>query len=64
MPFEKTPVFLTEKHSFESVLNSTCERLEEKHLQYSIRRIREMDGELAVLEKELDEFISTSALLR
>jgi len=61
MPFEKNPVFITEKHSFETVLNTTCERLEEKHLLYSIRRIREMDGELAVLEKELDEFIGSSA---
>ena len=61
MPFDKNPVFLTEKHSFETVLNSTCDRLEEKHLLYSIRRIREMDGELAVLEKELDEFIGSSA---
>jgi len=63
MPFDKNPVFLADKHSFEAVLNSTCERLEEKHFQYSIRRIREMDGELAVLEKELDDFLGTSALV-
>ena len=64
MPFDKNPVFLTEKHSFEAVLNTTCERLEEKHLQYSLRRIREMDEELAVMEKELDAFIGSSGLLR
>jgi hypothetical protein len=63
MPFEKTPVFLTEKHSFEAVLNTTCERLEEKHLLYSLRRIREMDGELAVLEAELDEFMGASSIV-
>ena len=57
MTFEKKPVILTEKPSFEAVLDTTCERLEEKHLQYSIRRIREMNKELASLEKELDEFL-------
>ena len=58
MNFDKKPVILTEKHSFESLLDTTCERLEEKHIQYSIRRIREMDVELATLEKELDEFLA------
>ena len=59
MAFDKKPFILTENPSFEAVLNTTCERLEEKHLQYSIRRIREMDKELSALEKELDEFMLT-----
>lgn len=59
MTFERKPVVLTEKPAFETVLDMTCERLKEKHIQYSIRRIREMNEELAVLEKELDEFIAT-----
>ena len=44
--------------SFEVVLDTACERLREKYVQYSIRRIREMDEELMVYEKELDELIS------
>jgi len=57
MAFEKNPVILTENPSFEAVLEETCERLEEKHIQYSIRRIREMGKELAALEKDLNEFL-------
>ena len=47
--------------SFENMLDTTCERLWEKHIQYSIRRIQEMDEELERLEKELDEFIGQPA---
>lgn len=43
--------------SFDSVLDTACRRLWETHIQYSIRRIQEMEGELDILEKELDEFI-------
>ena len=57
MTFEKKPIILTEKPSFEDVLDTTCERLEEKYMQHSIRRIRELNKELAYLEKELDEFL-------
>ena len=60
MPFENKPVILTEKLSFETVLNTACERLEEKHMQYAIRRIREMDIILASIEKELDEFVENN----
>ena len=52
-----TPVYDSGELSFETVLNITCERLREKHIQYSIRRIREMDEELKKFEKELDEFM-------
>ena len=55
--FEQKPVIFTEEPSFETVLGSTCERLNEKHIMFSIRRIREMYEELAHLEKELDEFL-------
>ena len=58
MTFEKKPVILTEETSFETVLDTTCERLNEKHLQFSIRRIKKMSEELASLEKELDEFLA------
>ena len=43
--------------SFETMLDTTCERLREKHIQYSIRRLGEMLEELAGLEKELDDFL-------
>ena len=51
------PIVLTEEHSFEAVLDTACDRLSEKHIQYSIRRIRELEEKLAVLEKELDNFL-------
>jgi len=46
--------------SFEVVLDTACERLREKYIQYSIRRIRELDEELQLYEKELDEFLNQS----
>ena len=58
MTFEKKPIILTEAASFETVLDTTCERLNEKHIQLSIRRIKEMSEELAGLERELDEFLA------
>ena len=58
MAFEQKPVIFSEALTFEDVLDTACERLEEKHIQYSIRRIMELDEELGRLEKELDELIS------
>ena len=49
------------KPSFEAVLDATCERLWERHVQYSIRRIREMQEELNSIEKTLDEFMGRFA---
>jgi len=62
MACEKTPGILTREidpaeASFEAVLDTVCERLWGKHIQYSIRRIKEMDEKLKKLEEELDEFI-------
>ena len=62
LKWEYDPLALDPKEtSFEAVLDTTCERLWEKHVQYSLRRIREMDEELKILEKELDEFCGHSA---
>ena len=58
MAFEQKPVFLNQAPTFEDVLDTTCERLREKHIEYSIRRIMELDEELSRLEKALDEFMS------
>lgn len=65
MVFERDSVVLTwdfnsREPSFETVLDTACERLREKHIEYTIRRISEMDEELAKLEKELDDFIGRS----
>jgi len=61
MAYEKKPVILRYdydlKPSFEAVLDATCERLWERHAQFSIRRIREMEEELNNLENALDQFI-------
>jgi hypothetical protein len=58
MTFENKPFILTEEASFETVLDTACERLNEKHIQYSLRRIREMSEMLAGFEKELNDFLS------
>jgi len=44
-------------YSFDEVLDSTCERLMERQIKYSIRRIREMEERLCLMERELDEFL-------
>jgi hypothetical protein len=58
MTFENKPFVLTEETSFEAVLDTACERLHEKHIQYSLRRIRELVEVLAGFEKELNDFLS------
>ena len=66
---EKKPVILREDpssinprdFSFEAVLDTACERLWDIKIQYTIRRIREMDGELAHLERELEEIVMLRA---
>jgi len=67
MAYEKKPVIRTweinsSEPSFELVLNAACERLHEMQVQYSIRRIKEMEDELGRIEKELDEFLGGSVI--
>jgi len=62
MAYENEPRILTRdfnsaEASFDVVLDTACDRLREKRIQYSIRRIKEMDDELRRIEEELDEFI-------
>jgi len=45
--------------SFIDVLDSACDKLMDRQIKYSIRRIREMDERLCVMERELDEFLLT-----
>jgi hypothetical protein len=42
---------------FEAVLDNVCDRLEDKQVEYSIKRLRELEARLGVLEQELDDFI-------
>ena len=73
MAYEKKPAILKnynpggrdlEELSFDTVLDTTCERLWERHIQYSIRRIRELDEELEGFEKELEQFLRQLACRR
>jgi hypothetical protein len=57
MAYEKRYPVLTEDRSFYEVLDSACERLEDKQIQYSIRRLHELDVRLEEMEKELDDFL-------
>ncbi|MCL2007309.1 MAG: hypothetical protein FWG77_04415 [Treponema sp.] len=49
---------LPEESSFDDMLDAACERLWEKQISYSVRRIKEMDDELLKFEIELNEFLS------
>jgi len=60
MAFDNNPVIFTEETSFEAVVDSAFERLNEKHIKYSLRRIREMVEVLTGIEKELNDFLSAA----
>ena len=60
MAFENKPVIYTEETSFEAVVDTAFEKVSEKHMRFSMRRIREMDEELAGIEKELNDFLNTA----
>jgi hypothetical protein len=44
-------------YSFSEVVDSACEKLIDRQIKYSIRRIREMEERLCLIERELDEFL-------
>ena len=48
---------LVSEMTFDSLLDETCERLMERQIKYSIRRIYEMEKRLESLERELEEFM-------
>jgi hypothetical protein len=50
---------LKDERTFEEVLDGACEGLWDKKIRFSIRRLREMDAELLVMEKELDLLMDT-----
>jgi hypothetical protein len=53
----KNPAFVSDSMSFEAVLDDTCDRLWDRKVRYSIRRIQEMDAALSALEQDLDEML-------
>jgi hypothetical protein len=53
----REPLILSDKPSFENVLDDTCGRLWDKKIQHSMRRIRELQDNLSGLEHELDALI-------
>jgi hypothetical protein len=46
-----------EQDSFEALLDSTCSRLWERKLRYSLRRIRELAEILDRTDRELEELL-------
>lgn len=59
MAFEQESAVLTGNSSFEEMLDTACERLREKQIEYSIRRITALELELDRIEKELNTFIGS-----
>ena len=42
---------------FGEVVEEACERLMDRQIKYSIRRLQEMENRLSSLERELDAFL-------
>jgi hypothetical protein len=57
MVFGRKNAAISEIFSFSELVDETCERLMDRQVKYSIRRIREMEVCLAGLERELDDFL-------
>jgi hypothetical protein len=55
-PYSEAAV-LSGKSSFKEVVDETCKRLWDRKVQFSIRRIRELEDRLKTLELELDMMI-------
>jgi hypothetical protein len=58
MVFGENPVTVSETITFSAVVDRACDRLMDRQARYSIQRIREMEENLAGLERELDELLS------
>ncbi|MDR3341238.1 MAG: hypothetical protein LBT14_00345 [Treponema sp.] len=57
MTSNKGSTTISENSAFETVLDKTCERLWRKKVQYSIRRLQELEADLTGMEQELDDFL-------
>jgi len=54
---DNTQDSISKESSFEYVLDSACERLWDKQVKFSIRRIKDMEERLGILERELNELL-------
>jgi hypothetical protein len=57
MTADERPSAITDTPSFEAVLDDVFERLRDRQIQYSIRRIGELEEALTGLEADLDRFL-------
>jgi hypothetical protein len=57
MMSDEDTVTLPGSPSFETMLDDICDRLWDRKVSYSLRRIQEMDAALAAMERELGELI-------
>jgi len=48
-------------YTFTDVVDEACDKLMDKQIKYSIRRITEMEEYLANMERELDDFLGKSS---
>jgi hypothetical protein len=53
----------SDSFSFTDMVDDACERLKDRQIKYSIRRIAEMEECLYNLEKELDAFLEKAIFL-
>jgi len=58
MIFGEKPAVVSPIISFNDVVDEACEKLMERQIKYSIRRIQEMEERLFSIERELDDFLS------
>lgn len=45
-------------YSFTEVVDEACNKLKDRQIKYSIRRIQAMEDRLTEMEKELDDFLN------
>jgi hypothetical protein len=57
MTIKDRPAEITGIHAFNDVVDKACEKLMDRQVKYSIQRIQKMEECLAVMEKELDDFL-------
>jgi len=50
----------TDVYTFSNVVDEACDKLLDKQIKNSIRRITEMEERLAIMERELDDFLGKS----
>jgi hypothetical protein len=51
------PAIVSKKNAFSAVVDEACDRLQDRQVRYSLKRLHEMAENLNSLERELDEFL-------